>query len=384
MGKDIVLAGIFKKADERLVYHCIYLDAKSGRSMAKRFQVFSITRDKEYDLTTGHSGNKILYFSANPNGENEIVNVKLTSGAKARTKIFDFDFSTLEIKGRNAKGNILTKYPVRKVEFVEKGASTLGGLEIWFDDVTGRLNRDERGKLLGEFSGDEQILVLYKDGSYELTTFELTNRYDPNKLCGLYKFDAKKSVNAIHYDGDSKNNYVKRFQIETSTNNKIFSYISEAKGSKLQWVGYGNESKVLVTIKMGSKGVEKKEIDLEEIIDVKGWKANGNKFPFEKFHKLELIASEEEVKQKEEKAEPIEVDTEEEEPVKELKSAEEVKPEEKPKLKNEEQSKDKEEVKPKAESKNEQDSEDLKPGTSIELDIKPKDDKSQLGMFESE
>ncbi len=393
VGKGIIHAGIFKKTDERLVYHCIYLDAKTGRSMIKRFQVSSVTRDKEYDLTTGVKGNKVYYFSANPNGENELVTVKLTAGSKARNKIFDFDFSTLEIKGRNAKGNILTKYPVRKIELLEKGASTLGGLEIWYDDTTGRLNREERGHSLGEFNGEDQILVLYKDGSYELTSFELTNRYDPNKVIKLYKFDEKKPINAIHYDSESKNNYVKRFQIETSTQNKKFLFIGESKGSKLQWAGYGNETELEMTIKMGSKGVEKKKIDLTDIIDIKGWKSIGNKFPFEKFHKLELIGGKAESKQPDQSA-TEKVEKEEKEASKENTESESSKKEEalsekKPEPKKEEtQEIKKPESKKPDLKKDEPDSKEdqtLKPGTSIELDIRPKrDDASQLGMFGEE
>lgn len=375
VGKGIIYAGIFKKNDERMVYHCVYLDGKTGRSMIKRFQVSSVTRDKEYDLTTGAKGSKVHYFSANPNGENELITVKLTAGSKARNKTFEFDFSTLEIKGRNAKGNILTKYPVRKIELLEKGASTLGGLEIWYDETTGRLNREERGYSLGEFNGEEHILVLYKDGSYELSNFELTNRFESAKVIKLYKFDENKSINAIHYDSENKTNYVKRFLIETSTLNKKFSFIGESKGSKLQWAGYGYETEIEVTIKKGSKGVEKKRVDLSEIIDVKGWKSIGNKFPIEKFHKLDLITKEKnkektelskEESNKDESTDLASDNTNPEKP-KPIKSSETQQP-----------SKKKEEEK-------EKEDEILSPGTSIELEIKPKkDDNSQLGMFGEE
>ncbi len=366
VGKNIIHADVFQKGDERMVYHAVYLDGNTGRSMIKRFQVTSVTRDKEYDLTSGAKGSKILYFSNNPNGENEIITVKLTAGARARNKQFDFDLSELEIKGRNAKGNILTRYPVRKIELLEKGASTLGGLKIWFDDTTGRLNREERGYLLGTFNGEDQILALYKDGTYETTNYELTNKYDISKLIRLYKYNKKHSINAIHYDADSKNNFVKRFLIETSTQNKKFSFIGESKGSKLQWAGYGNESKVLVTINKGNKGVEKKEFDLQDLIEIKGWKAIGNKFPVEKFSKIELIQSEEIIEEIQDVSESEE----------DLKSDSDVK------LVVKEDIVEKSDTSSNPKSTNKRDDEILKPGTSIELEIKPsKEDSTQLGMF---
>ena len=181
MGKDILYAGVFKKNDERQVYNMIYLDGKSGRSLAKRFQVLAVTRDKEYNLTKGTKGTKVLYLTANPNAEAESVTVYLTAGSKARKKVFDFDFASLDIKGRGAGGNIVTRYPVRKVALKSEGVSTMGGLDIWYDDTVGRLNRDQRGQFLGKFHGDDRIVVLYRDGTYELTDFELTNRYELEK-----------------------------------------------------------------------------------------------------------------------------------------------------------------------------------------------------------
>lgn len=153
MGKDILYAGIFRKNDDRMTYNLIYLDGGSGRSMVKRFQIGGITRDKEYDLTKGTKGTKVLYLTANPNGEAELVTVYLTQGAKARVKVFDFDFAEIEIKGRGAGGNILTRYPVRKIQLKMEGKSTLGGINIFYDTVVGRLNTDQRGKLIGNFLG---------------------------------------------------------------------------------------------------------------------------------------------------------------------------------------------------------------------------------------
>ncbi|WP_258097531.1 DNA gyrase/topoisomerase IV subunit A [Marinoscillum pacificum] len=299
VGKGIIHVAVFKKGDERMVYNLAYVDAKSGRSMVKRFQVLSVTRDREYDLTKGAKGSKILYFTANPNGEAEVITVYLTASSSARKKVFDFDFAELEIKGRGAGGNILTKYPVRKVQFKSAGVSTLGGVKIWYDEVVGRLNRDDRGTYLGNFNPEDQIIVFYKDGSYELTSFELTNRYEPNQLLGLSKFNPELPVNAIHYDGDNKVFYVKRFLVETTTSNKRFGFISEAKGSKLLYAANSKGTKVEVVYKDG-RSKEKEELDLQEVIDVKGWKAIGNKCPIQNIQ--EVIAIEEEPAEEEPKA----------------------------------------------------------------------------------
>ncbi len=287
VGKNILHAGVFKKGDERMVYNLVYLDGKSGRSMVKRFSVTAITRDKEYDLTKGAKGSKVLYLTANPNGEAETVTVYLTASSTARKKVFDFDFSELDIKGRSAGGNILSRYPVRKVQFKSAGVSTLGGLDIWYDESIGRLNTDERGKHLGNFKAEDRIVVFYKEGSYELTGFELTNRYEPAQMLSIEKFDGNKPIAAIHMDGANKVFYVKRFQIETSTVNKRFPFISENKGSKLLYATNELEHVVNVTYRVKNKHVHQ-EYSLDELIDVKGWKAMGNKFPLQGLVKVEM------------------------------------------------------------------------------------------------
>lgn len=290
MGKDIMHVSVWKKGDDRMTYNLVYLDGKTGRSMVKRFQVTAITRDKEYDLTKGEKGSKIVYLTANPNGEAEVVTVKLTSGSKARIKVFDFDFSTIDIKGRGAGGNILTRYPVRKIELKSEGVSTLSGLDIWYDDSVGRLNKDERGKHVGKFDGEDKILVIYKDGSYELTSYELTNRYEPNKIELLLKLKPNQPISAVHYDGDSKNYLVKRFLIETTSLEKKFSFISESTGSKLIAVSVADKPIVEVEYTKGkSKDKIKEELDLSELIDVKGWKALGNKLHPHEVKRVKLI-----------------------------------------------------------------------------------------------
>jgi topoisomerase-4 subunit A len=259
------------------VYNLVYLDGKSGRTMIKRFQVLSITRDREYDLTKGAKGSRMMYFTANPNGEAEIITVSLTPASKSRKKVFDFDFADVEIKGRGAGGNILTKYPVRKIQFKSAGVSTLGGLDVWYDSSVGRLNTNKRGEFLGKFHAEDRVVVFYREGTYELTSFEMTNHYDPNQIFSLGKFKPDQPVNAIHYDAESKIFYIKRFLIEKVIPNKRFLFIGESKGSKLFFANNGNNALVEVVYKDG-RSKEKKELDLTDLIDIKGWRAIGNKF----------------------------------------------------------------------------------------------------------
>ncbi len=293
VGKDIIHVAVYRKGDERMVYNLAYVDGKSGRTMVKRFQVLSVTRDREYDLTKGSKGSKVHYFTANPNGEAEIVTVYLTQGAKARIKVFDFDFSTIEIKGRGAGGNILTKYPVRKIQLKMEGVSTLGGLDIYYDASIGRLNTDSRGALVGNFLGDDKIVVFYKNGDYELTNFELTNRYEAGNILHLEKFDPQKVISAIYYDGGSKAYMVKRFLIETSSLNKKFNFITDHRASKLTYVSTEKQPQIKALIKKG-KEQEEKEFDLDMLIDVKGWRAIGNKISTHEIVKIITLASKDE------------------------------------------------------------------------------------------
>jgi topoisomerase-4 subunit A len=288
VGKDIIHVAVFRKGDERMVYNLIYVDGASGRSMIKRFQVLSVTRDREYVLTKGTKGSKVLYFTANTNGEAEIITVFLTAGAKARIKVFDFDFKDFEIKGRGAQGNILTRYPVRKIQLKMEGVSTLGGLDIYFDPSVGRLNTDERGDFVGNFLGEDKVLAFYKDGSYELTTFELTNRYEAENLLLIEKYAPESVVSAIYYDGINKMYYVKRFVIETSTLNKKFNFISDHKQSKLTVVSTEKQPQVKVKFKL-DKNTEEKVYDMDMLIDVKGWKSVGNRLSNHKVTGIALV-----------------------------------------------------------------------------------------------
>lgn len=295
MGKDILYAGVWKKGDDRMIYNVIYTDAKTGKGFAKRFAVPGMIRDKEYDLTAGNPNSKIHYVSGNPNGEAEVVEVKLTQSSTARKKVFEFDFSELEIKGRGARGNIITKYPIRRVDFVKAGGSTLSKMDLWYDDASGRLNKDARGKYLGKFDGDDQIIAFMRNGSYKITNYDLANRYEPEKTMYVEKFNPKKTVSAIYVDGQSKQHMVKRFNIETSTPDKEFNFISETIGSRLVVVTTSENPEVELEVMKG-KGKEKSTevLNLEELIDVKGWKAIGNRLTQYRVANVKLVEEPEE------------------------------------------------------------------------------------------
>ena len=292
VGKDIIHVDVWKKGNERKIYHAVYRDPKEGKNYVKRFAVKAITRDREYDITKGNKNSQLIYFYAHPNSEEEIITVQLSPNCRAKNKTFDYDFGDLAIKGRNSQGNVLTKYPIRKITQKSIGSSTLGGRKIWYDKLVGRLNSEERGEYLGEFDTEDNILVIYKDGSYELTNFELTNRYDINKVLLLTKNTADKIITAVHYDGKGKEYYVKRFHIETSTLDKKFVFINEESGSKLMVASVADEAwiKYKATIK-GSKK-EDVELNLAEFIDVKGWKAQGNKLDRRKVSSVKLLREE--------------------------------------------------------------------------------------------
>ncbi len=279
-GKDIIYADVWRKNNERLIYHTIYRDAATGFNYVKRFNVTAITRDREYDVTKGSKGSRILYFSPNPNGETEVVGVFLTQGSKAKIKNFDYNFAELSIKGRDSQGNILTKYPIRKIVRKSLGASSLGGRKIWYDEAVGKLNTDMRGRFLGEFDTNDKILVIYKDGSYEITNFDLTNRYDNDKIAKMETFDSEGIITAIYLDGKTKTQFVKRFQIETTTEGKTFSFISPEPGSKMLFISIDPEPIIEYDYKKGegkNTVVETQQVQLSSFIEVKGWKSMGNK-----------------------------------------------------------------------------------------------------------
>lgn len=277
VGKNIIHVAVWQKGDDRTTYNMMYLDGKSGWTYGKRFNVKAIVRDKDYDLTTGKDGSRTLYFSANPNGEAEVVNIKLTENCRARIKNFEYDFSELDIKGRTAKGNIVTKYPVYKISLAEEGKSTLGALKVWMDEVSGRLNTEERGTYIGAYDTGDHIFIIYKDGSYELKELDLNIVKIPvDDVIHVYKFKEDDVISAVYYDGERKWSIVKRFEIETSTTNQKFTFITEHRSSEL--LGAYIEPHPVVTYSYKAKGETIEEtVDLVEFIDVKGWRSIGNK-----------------------------------------------------------------------------------------------------------
>lgn len=294
MGKDILYIGIWKKGDDRMVYNLIYSDAKSGKGFAKRFNLPGVIRDREYDLTKGEKNSKIHYVSGNPNGEAEVVEVKLSQSSTARKKIFKYDFADLEIKGRAAGGNTITKYPIRKVDFLKAGSSTLSKLNLWYDADAGRLNKDQRGRYLGKFDGDDMIIAFMRNGSYKITNYDLTNRYEPERVLHLEKFHPEKTIAAVYVDGESKQYMVKRFAIETSTADKEFVFISEGIGSRLVAVSTAESPEVEVEVSKGKDKPRKTEVlNLEDLVDIKGWKALGNRLSEYKVTKVNLVQDEE-------------------------------------------------------------------------------------------
>lgn len=276
IGKDILYAAIFRKGDERTTYNMIYGDGKSGVSYAKRFNVTGITRDKEYDLTKGSDKSKVHYFSANPNGEAEVVRVILSPNCTARIKEFEFYFEEIEIKGRSSMGNQVTKYPVRSVKFKEAGVATLGSINVWFDDKFGRLNNDGKGIDLGAFDAEDRILVIYNDGTYEITDQEMTQRFDPEKVLLVEKFDPERVITAVYLDNDKLQYNVKRFRIETTTLRTPFLFIKEGKGNMLEAVSTEEEPLLIVQSGKGAQ-IRRAKFKLARMVDVMGWKAVGAK-----------------------------------------------------------------------------------------------------------
>ena len=289
VGKDIIHVAVFKKGDERTIYNAIYRDGSQGNTYVKRFAVTAVTREKEYDITKETKGSKLLYFSANPNGEAEVVNVQLKPHTKLRKLTFDLDFAEIAIKGKGSMGNLVSKYPVKKITFKSAGVSTLAGRKIWYDDVLKRLNADERGIFLGEFDGEDKILMVFKDGSYELSNFDLSNHFD-EKMIRIEKLYPEHVYTAIHQDGKSGTYYVKRFVFEDIQLGKRVSIINDEPGSKL--ILLTNNLNPIVKIKQlkGKSQVEEIiEQSLNELIDVKKVKAQGNRLSFHNVQSVQAI-----------------------------------------------------------------------------------------------
>lgn len=298
VGKGIIHIAVWQKNDKRTIYNMIYRDGKNGPSYMKRFAVTGITRDREYDLTNGNKGSETLYFSANPNGEAEIIQVLLKPNQRLKKLKIDVDFSELAVKGRASKGNLVTKYPVKKVELKEEGVSTLAPRKIWFDDTVRRLNADGRGELLGAFKGTDKILTVNDKGEAKLTSFDLSNRYD-NELLILEKWNPDKPLTCIYYDADKERYFVKRFQLEDTLNPQPF-FFSENPNSFVEMVTT-QKIPVVDLIFAKIKGVERdpETMNLEEFISVKGIKAQGNQLTTYKIKQINLQPAPEEPEEEE-------------------------------------------------------------------------------------
>ena len=288
VGKGIIHVAVFKKKDKRTTYNLVYKDGKGGATYIKRFNVTSITRDREYDLTTGKAGSQVLYFSANPNGEAEVITVLLRQVGSVKKLKWDIDFSDVLIKGRASKGNIVTKYSVKRIELKEKGVSTLKPRKIWFDEVVRRLNVDGRGELLGEFKGDDLLLVINQKGIAKTFLPVLTSHFDDDMIV-LEKWIPEKPISAIYWEGEKERFYIKRFLIESENKEELF--ISEHPKSYLELVS--TDWKPMVEIEFpkprGKEAKENESVDIEDFISIKGIKALGNQFITEKVKNINLL-----------------------------------------------------------------------------------------------
>jgi topoisomerase-4 subunit A len=298
IGKDILHAAVFQKNDERTTYNMIYADGATGISYAKRFNVTGVTRDKEYDLTKGHEKSKVHYFTANPNGEAEVVKIVL-GNCSARIKEFDYYFEQLEIKGRGSMGNQVTKYPIKSVKFKEAGRSTIAGKKIWYDDQFGRLNLEEKGSYLGVFDAEDKILVVYSDGNYEITDQELTQKLDSEKVIFIEKFNPEKIVTAVYADMEKKQFMVKRFKIETTTLKNKFMFIKEGDGNYVEAVTTTEEPVLAMQQGRGAQ-IRKGKLKINKIAEVTGWKTVGTKLAdYSKSTEMEWVKPKEEDNQPE-------------------------------------------------------------------------------------
>lgn len=274
-GKNLLYVGLFNRGDTRTIYNVIYRDGKSTLYYAKRFAVTSITRDKEYDITQGKPGSTIVWFTVNHNGEAETVKLYFRARPKLKKLNAEYDFSELAIKGKTSRGNLVTKNAIQKIVLRSRGISTIGGKDIWFDEDVQRLNEDGRGMHLGQFSGDEKIIAIFKNGTYYTTSYDMSNRYQ-GELLRIEKYDEGKVYSALYFDGPSKQFYIKRFSFPLSDNSP-FSFIPEGKGTYLADFSADNHPQFMVTFTGRQEHREPEKFDAEEFIAKKGITAKGNR-----------------------------------------------------------------------------------------------------------
>ena len=289
IGKDVIHIDVWKKDDDRTVYNAVYYDGKSGYYYMKRFNVKSIIRDKEYDITKGEKGSKVLWFTANSNGEAETIKITHRPRKRLKNKTIEINFAELAIKGRNSMGNIATKYGVQKITLKEEGISTLGGRHIWFDKEVLRLNTEERGDLLGEFSGDDKILIMYKNGKFQITSFDLSTHFEAEVL-KIEKYDMEKIWSAVFFDAEKKYYYLKRFKFVS--NNGLSSFIGENPDSELIALSDFKQAKFEIEFGGKQKDRNKEVIDAEEFISEKSIKARGKRLTTYTVKKISEIVPE--------------------------------------------------------------------------------------------
>ncbi|MGZ3932414.1 MAG: DNA gyrase/topoisomerase IV subunit A, partial [Bacteroidia bacterium] len=291
VGKDIIHVAVFRKNDERTTYNMIYRDGPKGITFMKRFNVSGVTRDKEYDLTKGTPGSNVYWFTVNPNGEAEKVRVLLRQASGLRKLEIDIDFKELEVKGRGSVGNIVTKYTVRKVELLKKGASTLGAEDYWFDDTTHRLNKDGRGTYLGQFIGDDKIMTITSKGFYKLYTYDVLNHFDEDIIL-IEKYFPNQTLSCIYFDGESKSYFTKRFVPENITTKALI--VTEHEGSRIELIT--PQVNPVVEVKFGKekdKEIPKEKINLVEFSPVVNMKAKGKKLSSYKVKEINLMVPQE-------------------------------------------------------------------------------------------
>lgn len=286
VGKDIIHIAVFKKKDKRTVYNFMYKDGTKGASFMKRFNITSITRDKEYDLTNGSKGSKVLYFSANPNGEAEVVTINLRAVGSIKKLKWDIDFADLGVKGRGVRGNTVTKYAIKSVDFKMAGVSTLKPRKIWFDDTVQRLNVDERGELLGEFKAEDKLLIARQTGKIKAVSPDLSMHFDHDMIV-LEKWVPNKPISAIYFDGEKERYYIKRFLIENV--DKEEGFISDHAKSKLEIIA--TDYRPVAEIVYSKRSLENQKVHLEEFIAIKGIKALGNQLTTDKIRQVNLLQS---------------------------------------------------------------------------------------------
>ncbi len=290
IGQNIIHIGVYMKNDSRTVYNMIYRDGKNGKIMVKRFSVLGITRDKEYIMTKGTPGSKVLYFTANPNGEAEVIRIELKPKPRLKKTSFDFNFAELAIKGRNSIGNTLTKYAVRKIEQRQEGVSTLGSLNIWYDETVQRLNTDGRGILLGAFSGTDKIITLMQSGNYRLSSFDLTTHFDEDMI-RIEKYEPERVYSVVYLEHKTKSYYLKRFKAEPT--DKKVSFTEEPDRMILITDALNPEVEISFDMKLKSKGAEKERVAVKDFIGVKSFKAKGKRLTSHPVKKVSWIEPEE-------------------------------------------------------------------------------------------